>query len=274
MKIPPIPHRWRLTPRQAVAVQRRLAARVSESPSLGPVRLVAGLDAAYSPREDLCFAAAVVWDVETQRVVEQAVAWHKVRFPYIPGLLSFREAPALLAALRKLRHTPDVLLCDGQGRAHPRRFGIACHLGVICDMPAIGCAKSVLVGTHESPALRRGARAPLREGDEILGAVLRTQTGVRPVFVSVGHRVDLPTCVRVVLACATRFRVPEPIRLADQLVGRVRRQWESGELGGAQVRGPNKITAVPTRQSAAPSTSQRSGRKCSTAQSQSNDAAM
>lgn len=274
MKIPPLPHRWRLTPRQAIALQRRLAARVSASPRTGRVRLVAGLDAAYSRRDEVCFAAAVVWDVEARRVVEQAVAWRKVSFPYIPGLLSFREAPALLAALRRLRHTPDVLLCDGQGRAHPRRFGIACHLGVICDMPAIGCAKSVLVGTHGPLSLRRGARASLREGKEMLGTALRTQTGVRPVFVSVGHRVDLPACERLVLACATRHRLPEPLRLADRLVAQMRRQWEAVAAAHAQGRGPNKITAVPTRQSAAPSTSQRSGRRFSTAQSQSNDAAM
>lgn len=226
MQVRRIAHRWRLTPRQAVALQRRLAERVSESPLERPVRLVAGLDAAYCRGERICVAAAVLWDMATQQVIESAVASRTVLFPYIPGLLSFREAPALVAALRKLRHRPDLLLCDGHGRAHPRRFGLACHLGLICDLPAIGCAKSVLVGTHGPLAKQRGARAALEHDGEILGSVLRTQTGVRPVIVSVGHHVDLPACERIVLACATRYRLPEPVRLADRLVASHKRRIE------------------------------------------------
>jgi deoxyribonuclease V len=160
--------------------------------------------------------------MDEQRVVEQHIASRLVRFPYVPGLLSFREAPALLAALRRLHREPDVLLCDGQGRAHPRRFGIACHLGVLCDLPAIGCAKSLLVGTHASLSLDRGASQPLVHHNEIVGTVLRTQEGIRPVYVSIGHRMDLPKAVDLVLAAAIRYRLPEPTRLADRWIAQFR----------------------------------------------------
>jgi deoxyribonuclease V len=151
------------------------------------------------------------------------VAVRPLRLPYVPGLLSFREDPAVLAALRRLRATPDVLLYDGHGLAHPRRFGVACHIGLIVDRPAIGCAKSRLVGMHREPGWRRGSAAPLLDGGEVIGSVLRTRDGVRPVFVSVGHRIDLRTARRIVLACALRHRLPEPTRLADQLVGAAKR---------------------------------------------------
>ena len=137
--------------------------------------------------------------------------------------LSFREAPALLGALRRLNTAPDLLMCDGHGLAHPRRFGIACHLGVLCDLPAIGCAKSRLVGEHDEPARARGASAPLRHNLEIVGSVLRTRPGIRPIFVSVGHRIDLESAQEIVLACAVRFRLPEPTRLADRLAARAKR---------------------------------------------------
>jgi deoxyribonuclease V len=145
-------------------------------------------------------------------------------FPYVPGLLSFREVPGLLAGLRKLRRPPDLLMCDGQGRAHPRRFGLACHVGVICNLPTIGCAKSRLLGTHEAVAARRGSRAALRDGDEIIGEVLRTQNGVKPLYVSVGHRVSPDQARQIVLKCSTRHRLPEPTRLADRRVARARRE--------------------------------------------------
>lgn len=223
MKIPAAPHRWSLSPRAAVAAQRSLAARVRQAPPGGELRFVAGLDAAVSADGCLCLAAVVLWDLWEQRAVEQHLASRRLRFPYVPGLLSFREAPALMAALRRLRRRPDVLLCDGQGLAHPRRFGIACHVGVICDLPALGCAKSRLIGEHDEPARVRGARAPLRDRGEIIGSVLRTQEGARPVFVSVGHRMDLPAAEQLVLACAIQHRLPEPTRLADRLVGFARR---------------------------------------------------
>jgi deoxyribonuclease V len=223
MKIPAVPHRWALSPRAAIAVQRKLAGRVLQAQPVGDLRFVAGLDAAFSSDERYCLAAVVLWELHAQQVIEQHTAERALRFPYVPGLLSFREAPALLAALRKLRHPPDVLLCDGQGLAHPRRFGIACHVGVICDLPALGCAKSRLVGEHDEPAPLRGERVPLLDRGETIGSVLRTQDGVRPVFVSVGHKLDLPTAEQIVLTCATKYRLPEPTRLADQLVGSAKR---------------------------------------------------
>ncbi len=197
-------------------MQRRLAARVRVTPLRGAPRLVAGLDAAFT--SERCIAAAVLWDLRARRVVEQRVAVRPLHFPYVPGLLSFREAPALLAALRKLRGEPEVLLCDGHGLAHPRRFGIACHIGVLTGLPTVGCAKSRLVGEHADPAQRRGARAPLEDRGEVIGAVLRTRPGSRPLFVSVGHRVDLPSALRLVLACAREHRLAEPVHLADRLV--------------------------------------------------------
>jgi deoxyribonuclease V len=141
----------------------------------------------------------------------------------VPGLLSFREAPAVLAALRRLRTVPDALICDGQGLAHPRRFGLACHVGLIADLPAVGCGKSRLCGEHREPGRRRGSRARLVHDGEVVGTVLRTRVGVKPVYVSVGHRIDLPAAERLVLDCAVRFRLPEPTRLADALVGAAKR---------------------------------------------------
>lgn len=223
MDVPRAPHRWAVTPKQASAIQRRLAARVRQVPLGGAPRVVAGLDAAFSRDDRQCLAAVVAWDLRERTVIEQHVAARPLTFPYVPGLLSFREGPAVLAALRKLRTPPDVLMYDGHGLAHPRRFGIACHVGVILDRPTIGCAKSRLIGTHREPGSRRGAAAPLIDDGEVIGSVLRTQDGINPVFVSVGHRIDLHAAQHIVLACAIRYRLPEPTRLADQLVGAAKR---------------------------------------------------
>lgn len=223
MQLPRAPHSWRLSPARAAAVQRRLATRVRLERPARPWRRVAGLDAAFSADERICLAAAVVWDRVERRVVEVATAARPVRFPYVPGLLSFREAPALLAALRKLRCAPEVLLCDGQGLAHPRRFGIACHLGVLCDLPAVGCAKSRLVGEHGEVPPAAGARTNLVFAGEVVGAVVRTRAGCRPVFVSVGHRSDLDSAVALVLDCVQGRRLPEPTRLADRWVAALKR---------------------------------------------------
>jgi deoxyribonuclease V len=199
-----------------VALQRRLAERVEVTPLRGAPRLVAGLDAAFEGER--CIAGVVLWDLREQRVVEERVVVRPLRFPYVPGLLSFREAPALLAALRLLRSEPDVLVCDGHGLAHPRRFGIACHVGVLTGLPTVGCAKSRLVGTYVDPPRRRGASAPLVDAGLVIGSALRTQADAKPLFVSVGHRVDLRSSLRLVLACARDRRLAEPVRLADRLV--------------------------------------------------------
>jgi deoxyribonuclease V len=234
MIIPRAPHSWRLSPAAAIRVQRELAGRIATASAPGPFRWIAGLDAAFSPDGRECIAGVVLWDRPTGSVIEQHTARRPLRFPYVPGLLSFREVPALLAALRKLRQRPDVLMCDGQGRAHPRRFGLACHLGLLCGLPSIGCAKSRLIGTHHEPGLRRGSRASLTDRGELIGEVLRTQPGVRPLYVSVGHGLSLEQCRGLVLECATRFRLPEPTRLADRLVARAKRGFES------------RITLAPT----------------------------
>lgn len=223
MKLPPVPHRWALTPRQAIALQKRFACRISQTTPINVLRFAAGLDAAFSDDRQYCLSAVVLWDIHERRVVEQCTASRRLSFPYIPGLLSFRETPALLAALRKLIQPPDVLICDAQGLAHPRRFGLACHVGVLCDLPCIGCAKSRLIGTHTEPASERGATAALMDHEQVVGEVLRTQTNSRPVYLSIGHKMDLPTAERLVLACAIQYRLPEPTRLADQLVGAFKR---------------------------------------------------
>ncbi len=220
MNIPHPPHRWSVTPVQAIAIQKRLAARVIRRRAATAIRYVAGVDAAF-PGGDSCVAAAVVWDVHRAEVVEEQCASRPLRFPYVPGLLSFREAPVILAALRKLRAPVDALMCDGHGLAHPRAFGVACHLGVLCDLPSIGCAKSRLVGEHGTPAARRGARVSLRHRGQTIGTVLRTKDATNPVYVSIGHRTDLPAAVALVLRCATGYRLPEPTRLADRLVSRI-----------------------------------------------------
>jgi deoxyribonuclease V len=223
MDVARAPHRWSVTPAQASAIQQRLAPLVRQVPLAGAPRLVVGVDAAFSRDDRRCLAAAVVWDLRQQSVVEQHVAVRPLTFPYVPGLLSFREGPAVLAALRKLRTLPDVLIYDGHGLAHPRRFGIACHVGVLLNRPAIGCAKSRLIGTHREQGLRRGSVAPLLDDGEVIGSVLCTQDGIKPVFVSVGHLIDLCGAQRIVLACAIRYRLPEPTRLADHLVGVAKR---------------------------------------------------
>lgn len=242
LRWPRVPHRWNLTPKQAIRVQQRLAARVLQTPLTRDPVLVAGADAAFSPDGLSCVAAIVVWHVHEQRVVEEATATRPVRMPYVPGLLSFREAPAIIAAIRKLTVRPDVLMFDAHGFAHPRRFGLASHVGVVLDCPSIGCAKSLLCGTEGDVRKRAGFFAPLRDKrrtdasdqnrpgapgsgaahSEIIGSVVRTQTNVKPVYVSVGHRITLDDARRVVMACCTTYRLPEPTRRADHLVSRLR----------------------------------------------------
>jgi len=178
---------------------------------------------AFTRHGKRCIAGVVLWDMDAAEVLEQVSATKPLSFPYVPGLLSFREAPALLAALRKLGREPDVLMCDGHGLAHPRRFGLACHIGVITDRPTIGCGKSRLTGTERIPGPNGGAATALLDDGETIGTVLRTRTNVQPVYVSVGHRADLPTAKHLVLRCATGYRLPEPTRLADRLVAQIKR---------------------------------------------------
>jgi deoxyribonuclease V len=200
-----------------MALQRQFAAQVITEDRFGQVQAVAGVDVGFENQGKITRAAVVVLRLDDLSLIEQVIARQPTRFPYIPGLLSFRECPAILAALEKLTMPPDLLLCDGQGIAHPRRFGIACHLGVLTDLPSIGVGKSRLVGKHGPVPDTRGDWTPLVDRKEIVGAVLRTRTGVSPVFVSPGHRISLPTAIHYVMACTTRYRLPETTRAADKL---------------------------------------------------------
>lgn len=224
MKIQRVPHSWSVTPVQAVAIQRKLAARVVCSGCVPTPRLVAGADLAFSPDGQECIAGVVVWDVLCREIVEQRVVRRAVQFPYVPGLLTFREAPALLAALKQLHCEPDVFMFDGQGYAHPRRFGLACHMGVLLDRPSVGCAKTILIGRCIPPDERRGAASDLIHNGERIGMAIRTRDRVKPLYVSIGHRMSLSSAVHVVLTCCNGYRLPEPTRLADKLVRRERGQ--------------------------------------------------
>ena len=213
----PFSHPWDVTPAQARAIQLQGRGRVIAEDRLGDVRRVAGIDVGFEQDGAISRAAVAVLDFPELRLVESAVARLPTSFPYVPGLLSFREIPAVLEALGRLSERPDLLLCDGQGYAHPRRFGLACHLGVLTGLPSIGVAKSRLIGTHDALPEQKGAWVPLLDGDETIGAVLRTRTAVAPLYVSIGHRVSLPTAIRWVLACTTRYRLPETTRQAHRL---------------------------------------------------------
>lgn len=208
--------RWDLA--EAIACQRRLRERVVDEDRIGHVRRVAGADVAYSPRSGLMHAAVVVVDAATLKVLETSTEIRPVSFPYVPGFLSFRESPAILAAADSLRRRVDLLMVDGHGLAHPRRFGIASHLGVLLDLPTVGVAKSVLVGRGRPPGDRRGCRTRLVHRGQRVACTLRTRTGVAPVYVSVGHRVGLDTAVRWVLRCGAGYRLPEPTRQAHVVV--------------------------------------------------------
>jgi deoxyribonuclease V len=215
-------HRWDLTPKEAIALQERLRGRVVRTDRVGAVRRVAGIDVGFEEDGRITRAAVAVLDYPSLALVEQVVVRVATVFPYVPGLLSFREAPAVLAALEKVRVAPDLILYDGQGIAHPRRFGIASHVGLLLDCPSIGVAKTRLVGVHGTPPNRRGAWTPLRDAAgshrvETIGAVLRTRAGVKPLYVSIGHRVSLATAVRWTMACVTRYRLPETTRWAHRL---------------------------------------------------------
>lgn len=215
-------HEWDLSCAEARRLQLRLAQRVRFIAMKKRPKLIAGLDCAFSKDGKRIFAAAVVIDLSDFSIIETTTATRKVDFPYIPGLLSFREAPACIDAIEKLKTTPDVFIVDGQGFAHPRRLGIASHIGLLIDKPTIGCAKSRLIGTFEEPGRQKGNYSQLFDGDEAIGAVLRTRTAVKPVYVSVGHKCTLEDAISIILECTTRYRLPEPSRLAHQLVGRAK----------------------------------------------------
>jgi len=221
MRFPSL-HTWPNDYRSAVALQNRLRGRVILRPLPKRMRLVAGADVSYDKGSDLMHAGVVVMRLPGLQVIDTQAASVRVTFPYIPGLLSFREAPALLEVFRKLRTPPDAVIFDGQGIAHMRGIGLASHVGLWLGIPSVGCAKSRLVGDHREPADDRGRRAALRYKGRVIGSVVRTRQGVKPVYVSPGHLADVPSAVRLVRRCCTRFRLPETTRAAHRLVNQVR----------------------------------------------------
>ena len=210
-------HSWTLTVEEATAIQNQLSGEIITSDQLGEVKYVAGVDVGFEDNYAISRAAVAVLSFPELQLIEQAIARRPTTFPYIPGFLSFREVPVVLDALSQIKITPDLILCDGQGIAHPRRFGLACHLGLLITVPTIGVAKSRLIGQHEELPPEKGNWQLLRHRGEVIGAVVRSRTGVKPLYVSPGHRISLPTAIDYVLRCTPKYRLPETTRWADKL---------------------------------------------------------
>ncbi len=217
-------HDWTdITPAQAVAIQQELRSQIRIEPLTKPIRTIAGCDISFNKFEETVYAGIVVLDIDTLETIEEVGVISTATFPYIPGLLSFREIPSLLAAWQKLRTEPDVVMFDGHGIAHPRRIGIASHGGLFLNRPSFGCGKSVLVGKFDEPAPERGSWSPMIHRQEIIGAALRTKNKVNPVYVSPGHLIDLPTAIDLTLRTNGGYRIPEPTRRVHNLVNALRR---------------------------------------------------
>lgn len=243
-------HRWDVSPAEARKIQEELRTHWKDEDSFGQIRTVAGLDASFiltgsqtlkkqtsrwnRLREaNRAIGCVVMYRFPEMEEVERAYSILPLEFPYVPGLLSFREIPVLLTALRKLEAEPDLLFCDAQGYAHPKRLGLASHLGILLDIPSIGCAKSLLIGTHRTLPLKAGSWTPVvdeKAGDERIGAVVRTRSGVKPIYVSQGHRVSLETAIRLTLAVTDGYRIPRPTRDADHFAGEIKRNIVAGQV--------------------------------------------
>lgn len=220
-------HSWQVTSDQARAIQRELATLVSKRNEVSSPKLIAGVDISPPNAQGVATGAIVILVYPQLTMVEVAVAEQRIGFPYVPGLLSFRESPLILAACQKLTTTPDLVLVDGQGIAHPRRLGLASHLGLLLNSPTIGCAKSILCGRHEPVGTAPGNFAEVRDNGEVIGAALRTKLGTKPLYISIGHKVDLPSAISWVMKCCQGYRLPEPTRLAHLAA--------SGHLPGEEV---------------------------------------
>ncbi|MGG6297208.1 deoxyribonuclease V [Leptolyngbya sp. AN02str] len=210
-------HPWNLEPQAAIALQKQLCHHIITTDDVGDVRYVAGIDVGFEDQGATTRAAVAVLRFPELTLHEWAIARRPTEFPYIPGLLSFREVPTVLQALEQLQVTPDLLLCDGQGTAHPRRFGIACHVGLLTNLPAVGVGKSLLVGKHAAVPESKGEWVPLIHHNATIGAVLRTRQGTKPLYISPGHRISLETAIAFVLRCTTKYRLPETTRHAHKL---------------------------------------------------------
>jgi len=223
MKIPDL-HSWTVTPQEAIRIQHMLREKLVLRPPKKPIRTLAAGDVSYDSGGEIHFGAFLLYRFPDLILLDKAWAVEKIAFPYIPGLLTFREAPVLLKAFSQLPQEPDLLLLDGQGIAHPRSLGIAAHLGVLLNLPVIGCAKSRLCGEYEEPGMEKGSTAPLKDNGKTVGMVVRTRTGTKPVFVSPGHKMDFATSMKIVLALCRTYRIPEPLRQAHAFVNRLRAQ--------------------------------------------------
>jgi len=218
----PLLHPWKVSPAEAIQIQERLRKKLRLQPPRIPLKAIAAGDVSYSRGDDMTYAAFLLFSYPDLTPLESASAKGRASFPYIPGLLTFREAPILLKAFSKLKTRPDLILIDGQGIAPPTSMGIAAHIGMILNLPSIGCAKSRLIGAHEEPGLERGKAVPLIGGGRTIGLVLRTREGVKPVYVSPGHKMDIETSVKIVLSLCRDYRIPEPLRQAHIFVNHLR----------------------------------------------------
>jgi len=218
-------HPWKVTPREAIRIQEELRKKLRLKPPRASFKKIAAGDVSYGRTDELIYAAFLLFTYPDLILLESASAKGRASFPYIPGLLTFREAPVLLEAFSSLETKPDLVLIDGQGIAHPRSMGIAAHLGLLLNLPSIGCAKSRLIGAHKDLGMDRGSTVPLVEGNRTVGMVLRTRAGVKPVFVSPGHKMDLKTSVKIVLSLCRGYRIPEPLRQAHIFVNQLRTKY-------------------------------------------------
>jgi deoxyribonuclease V len=215
---PIINHPWNINEEEAIDLQQRLASFVERNDRIGDIKTVAGVDVAYAKNSNKLIAAAVVIDFNSLNVIQKIVVEDTVQFPYIPGLFSFRELPAIAKSLELLQITPDLIICDGQGIAHPRRFGLACHVGVTFDIPTIGCGKNILLGTHDEVGEIKGDYSPVFDNGEIIANALRTRDNVKPLYLSTGHRVALCKASKIILNLCRKYRLPETTRISNSIV--------------------------------------------------------
>jgi deoxyribonuclease V len=213
-------HSWEVSPQEAIKIQKDLKSNISLKKSFNKIDKIAGVDVSYY--QNKMIAGVIIFKFPNLKIIERQSFVASINFPYIPGLLTFREGPSILSAFKKIKNEPDIILFDGQGIAHPRRMGIATHLGLFLDRPTIGCAKSRLSGKYISVGEQKGDYTPLKEGEEVLGVVLRTRKGVKPIFLSPGHKIDLPDSIEIVLKCIVKYRLPLPVREAHIFVNQIR----------------------------------------------------